>query len=124
MKMQSNLSQPDIRTDGATPAPYISEPVKNSGIANEYHSLLADIEDLIKSTTSLTGEDLVHAKEVINARILAAKKSVEEVGSAIADKAKKSAAATNSYVHENPWQSIGIGAALGLIVGVVVARRK
>lgn len=123
MKSQPNIAQLESRGDGAASAPYMSSPAKNT-IASEYHNFLSDIEDLIKSTSSLTGEDLVHAKAVLSARIHAAKESVEEAGSAIADKARKSAAATNSYVHENPWQSIGVGAALGLILGVVVARRK
>lgn len=95
---------------------------KNKGVG-EYRSFVADIEDLIKATTSLSGEDLAHAKEALYKRIQAAKDSMEEVGSAISDRARRSAAATNSYVKENPWQAIGIGAAVGLLLGVVVARR-
>jgi ElaB/YqjD/DUF883 family membrane-anchored ribosome-binding protein len=30
---------------------------------------------------------------------------------------------TDEYVHENPWQAIGIGAAIGFLVGLVVSRR-
>jgi len=123
MKSQTVSGQLESRGDGAASSVHMVAPGKNT-VASEYHNFLSDIEDLIKATTSLTGEDLVHAKAILSARIHAAKESVEEAGSAIADKARKSAAATNSYVHENPWQSIGIGAALGLILGVVVARRK
>jgi ElaB/YqjD/DUF883 family membrane-anchored ribosome-binding protein len=127
MKPQSSLSQSDsmqseTRSDCATSALHMAAQSK-SAIANEYHNFLTDIEDLIQATTSLTGEDLVHAKAALSQRINAAKESVEEVSGAVTDRARKSAVATNSYVHENPWQAIGVGAALGLILGVVVARR-
>ena len=37
---------------------------------------------------------------------------------------KASAArATDDYVHENPWAAVGIGAALGLVVGMLISRR-
>ena len=32
----------------------------------------------------------------------------------IAEKAKAAARATDDYVHDNPWQAIGIAAAIGL----------
>ena len=38
-------------------------------------------------------------------------------------KAKQAARATDAYVHDNPWQAIGVGAALGLAIGVLIARR-
>jgi ElaB/YqjD/DUF883 family membrane-anchored ribosome-binding protein len=42
----------------------------------------------------------------------------------VADQARHTAKATNSYVHENPWQAIGIGAVLGLLLGVALTQRK
>lgn len=36
---------------------------------------------------------------------------------------KRAAAATDEYVHENPWTAIGIAAAVGLLVGVLLGQR-
>lgn len=33
------------------------------------------------------------------------------------------AQATDVYVHERPWQAVGVGAAVGLLIGLLVARR-
>jgi ElaB/YqjD/DUF883 family membrane-anchored ribosome-binding protein len=33
------------------------------------------------------------------------------------------ARATDEYVHDNPWQAIGVAAAVGFLLGLVVARR-
>jgi ElaB/YqjD/DUF883 family membrane-anchored ribosome-binding protein len=36
---------------------------------------------------------------------------------------KQAVKVTDDYVHENPWRSIGIGAAAGLLIGFLAARR-
>ena len=94
-----------------------------SGMSLEFHNFLADIEDLIKTTTSLTGEDLALAKAKLSERVAAAKESVEEMSGVIADGARTSVAVTDAYVHDQPWKAIGIGAALGFVLGFALARR-
>lgn len=38
-------------------------------------------------------------------------------------RAKKAVYRADDYVHEKPWQGIGVGAAVGLILGLLLARR-
>jgi ElaB/YqjD/DUF883 family membrane-anchored ribosome-binding protein len=95
----------------------------SSGIAREFHNFVADVEDLLKATTSLTGEDLARARERLQERIAAAKQSIESTGHVIADRARRGARATDTYVHQQPWQAIGIGALVGLSVGYLAGRR-
>jgi ElaB/YqjD/DUF883 family membrane-anchored ribosome-binding protein len=96
---------------------------KPNGISAEFKHFLSDIEDLVAQATSLTGEDLNKAKRTLSTRIDAAKHSLENVGGTIAEKARTSAAATDAYVHQQPWAAIGAGAAIGLLVGFLVSRR-
>jgi len=49
---------------------------------------------------------------------------VEDAGGAIVDKARDAAKTANGFVLEHPWQAVGIGAALGLLLGVALTRRK
>ena len=90
---------------------------------SEFRYFIADVEDLVKATGSLTGEDLARAKAKLNARIVSAKHSVDEMGEAVIGRARHAAKVTDSYVHENPWKAVGAGAALGLLVGFLIARR-
>ena len=39
------------------------------------------------------------------------------------ESAKAAARVTDEYVHDNPWQAIGIGAAVGFLAGLVISRR-
>ncbi len=94
-----------------------------SALAREFHNFVADIEDLIKAATHLTGEDLAEAKEKLNERIATAKKSVEEVGETITHRARKTAEITNNYVHDQPWNAIGASAAFGFLIGYLLTRR-
>ena len=70
----------------------------------EFQSFVADVEDLVKATTS--------------------DESIEGIGSAISGHARTAAKGADKFVRENPWQAIAIGAALGLLLGVTLARRK
>ncbi|WP_052830341.1 DUF883 family protein [Gynuella sunshinyii] len=101
---------------------------KSSGagsiVSNELNKLLADIEDLVKATNILTGEELSKAKAELSERIAAAKVSAEDVGSKMAHRASKTARITNSYVHDQPWQVIGGGALVGFLMGYLLARRN
>jgi len=94
-----------------------------SSVSREFHNFLADIEDLVKETASFTGEELTWVKDKLNERIAMAKESVEAMDEEIVHQARQVATDTNNYVHEQPWQAIGMGAAAGLLLGLLLARR-
>ena len=45
-----------------------------------------------------------------------------QIQSAVTDKTKAAAEATDAYVHENPWKVVGMAAGLGLIIGLLLGR--
>lgn len=94
-----------------------------SSVADEVTHLITDIEDLIKQATSLTGEELTAAKAKLAERLATARASAAQMGDSVATHARTTAAATNEYVHEQPWKAIGIGATVGLLLGFALARR-
>jgi ElaB/YqjD/DUF883 family membrane-anchored ribosome-binding protein len=126
MRTKSDISEVDANGRGigtAAPAPAMAA-TDPSSASTEFHGFLADIEDLITSMTPLTGEDLARAKAKLSERVAAARETVTVMGTEITDHARKTARVTNDYVHEHPWQAVGIGAVLGLLIGVAVARRN
>jgi len=125
MQTESRNSGPGANGLGAA-SPASATPTTDaalSGVSLEFHNFVADIEDLIKATTSLTGEDLTRARAKLSERVAAAKQSVEAVGGAIAQRARNTAVVTDAYVHQQPWKAVGIGALAGLLLGFALARR-
>jgi len=127
--MQSPSSYPESGANGQSTGSKSKSSAKatvegsHTNMSHELYNFLADVEDLVKGTTSLAGEDLVLARERLNARIEAAKESVEAMGSAIVQRTQQTATVTNEYVHEQPWKAIGASAAVAFLFGFVLARR-
>jgi ElaB/YqjD/DUF883 family membrane-anchored ribosome-binding protein len=111
------------RSAGATPTDKLSADAAPSGIAQEFQNFVADMEDLIKANTSLTGDDLARAKANLQARVAAARVFVEQMPASMSDRARNSVRVADGYVREQPWQAIGITAAVGVLIGVLIGRR-
>ena len=66
---------------------------------------------------------LVHAKKRMQASLAVAKDRLAELQESVTEGARAAAKTTDDYVHENPWAMIGVGAAVGLVAGFLLARR-
>ena len=52
-----------------------------------------------------------------------AQKRLAGASDEVAVRARAAADATDEYVHENPWQAIGIAAGVAFLVGYLIGRR-
>ena len=85
--------------------------------------VVADAEELLRATASQAGEKVSAARERIQASLATAKVKLTDAERVVVDKTKDAAKATDEYVHNNPWQAVGIAAAAGLVLGVLISRR-
>lgn len=85
--------------------------------------VVADAEELLRATASQAGEKVSAARERIQASLATAKVKLGEAERAMLEKTKLAAKATDDYVHENPWQAVGIAAMAGLVLGILISRR-
>ena len=97
---------------------------KYADVVQDFHTFIKDVEGLVKATAHLSGEELINAKAKLNDRIIQAKNSAATFGASVAERAGKTADSANQYVHEKPWQAIGVSAAAGLLVGYLLSGRK
>jgi ElaB/YqjD/DUF883 family membrane-anchored ribosome-binding protein len=52
-----------------------------------------------------------------------AKASLNQAQTVVTDTARQYADITDEYVQSNPWKALGIAAATGVLVGILLARR-
>jgi ElaB/YqjD/DUF883 family membrane-anchored ribosome-binding protein len=63
------------------------------------------------------------ALERMGVRLRDAKERLIDAEAALIDKTKAAARATDDFVHDEPWKAVGVAAALGLALGVLIGRR-
>jgi len=101
--------------------------VTKDELLKEFNTVVADTEQLLKSVAAASGDKAHTLREGVEEKLKVAKARLQQLEQAGLEKAKKAATATDEYVHANPWQSIGIAAALagfaGLVLGLLIGRR-
>lgn len=85
--------------------------------------VVADAEEILKSTADVAGEKMASVRAKIEARLRDAKARLEDAEAAVIDKTKACARATDDFVHEQPWKAVGVAAVVGLAIGVLIGRR-
>jgi ElaB/YqjD/DUF883 family membrane-anchored ribosome-binding protein len=90
-------------------------------LMTDLQDVLADTEAMLKDVTAEGGEMAAALRERITANLRNVKAKLIETEQLVAD--KFAAKATDDYVHDNPWQSIGVAGAVGFLVGLLVSRR-
>lgn len=97
--------------------------VSREKLASDLRVVISDAEELVRATAGQMGEKAVVARERIQESLRAAKEKLSRAEEAVVDKTKAAARATDDYVHDHPWGAVGIGAAVGLVVGMLISRR-
>lgn len=92
-------------------------------IVSELKSGVDDAEGFLRAAASSTGEKAAELRDKATAALKRASEQLSDLQATVMEKGRDAAILTDDYVHENPWQAIGIGAAIGFLIGVVVARR-
>ena len=85
--------------------------------------LLADtLDEVLRYSGDRADEAFVDMKKKAESAILEVKARLGISDSYYA-KARQVANRADGYVHEKPWHSVGVGTTLGLIVGLLLARK-
>jgi ElaB/YqjD/DUF883 family membrane-anchored ribosome-binding protein len=85
--------------------------------------VLADAEALLAATAHDANAGVAELRGRVQASLANARVDLQHAQEAMLIKAKEVAKATDGYVHENPWKSVGIAAGAGLLLGLLLSRR-
>lgn len=92
-------------------------------LINDLNQGIADSEEMLKLTADEVSAGALQLRERVRERMNKAKAELVHLQQVTIEKAKAAGHATDEFVHENPWKSIGIAAGAGLVVGLLISRR-
>ncbi len=94
--------------------------VTRDKLLQDFNTVVAETEQLLKDAAVASGDKAATWRNDIELKLKAAKDKLVEIEHVAAEKTKAAAEATDHYVHEKPWQAIGITAGVSVLVGITI----
>ncbi len=92
-------------------------------VRNDLKTLVRDAQMLFDEATSASGAKAEQLRTQGMQLLDNALERAQELQEAAIEKGRKIAHDTDAYVHEHPWRAIGVAGAVGVLVGMLIARR-
>lgn len=89
-------------------------------LVTDLKRIVTDSEELLHSTKDAVGDKAHDIRERLGVALENAKRACRR----LEDKAVEAAKATDRTIRDHPYQSIGVAFGIGLLIGVLVTRRK
>lgn len=92
-------------------------------LISDMKTVLADVEDLLRAATAASGETAAALREKAAGKLKFATEKLTDLQEVALLKGKEAARVTDEYVQANPWKAVGIAAAAGFLIGLLVNRK-
>ncbi|WP_300004618.1 YqjD family protein [uncultured Cedecea sp.] len=89
----------------------------------ELKSLADTLEDVLDTSTEKSKTELDKLRNKAEQALRDSRARLNNASDAITHQTREAAAKADTYVRENPWTGVGIGAAVGVVLGILLARR-
>ena len=100
-----------------------TQDITTETLVEDLKVVMRDAEALIKATSAQTGEKIQEVRARAEESLRQARERLTHLEDEALQRAREVADATEEYVRENPWQSLGIAAGIGLVLGILISRR-
>ena len=95
----------------------------NEELRAELKSLADTLESVLNTAESKSKEEVDSLKKKAQAALENSRTRLAEGKEQVVQQTKEIAGKADNYVRENPWTGVGIGGAVGVVLGVLLARR-
>ena len=89
----------------------------------DLQAVVEDAEALLQATAAQTGDKVDDIRARARASLKEAKSRLAEAEGEAVRQVREAAAGADRYVHDNPWQAVGVVAGIGLVLGLLIGRR-
>lgn len=101
----------------------LSDQFNKSQLINDLKVVVDDTEALLQATENAGGEKLKEIRAKAETSLNMVKARIADTQEEVLARTRVAAKATDVYVHENPWRSVGFAASLGIVIGLLISRR-
>ncbi|MBC5763939.1 DUF883 family protein [Ramlibacter albus] len=92
-------------------------------LTRDLRAVVDDADALLRHAVRDAGAGYSDARARLEQSLSAAKDQLATMERAVAGRVRDAGRATDTYVHEHPWSAVGIGAGIGVLVGLLIGRR-
>lgn len=92
-------------------------------VVADFKLVVSDVEALLSATANQGNSKLDAVRAKAEESLKAAKVRLADAQAAVVEKTCEAAKATDTYVHESPWQAVGVAAAVGVVIGWLIRGR-
>src|SRR3954470_23416660 len=97
----------------------MKESMQGEELTDTYKNVTEDAENFVRETASGLGDKAREARARLAASLASAKANLSKLN----DKAIEGAKATDRVIRDHPYQTIGVAFGIGILIGVLVARK-
>jgi ElaB/YqjD/DUF883 family membrane-anchored ribosome-binding protein len=92
-------------------------------MSSNFKELIDSAEELVHAASALSGEGVAAARIQLQTQLDTLKAQAAVVEANAIERYRDAKVKTDAYVHDNPWNAVGVSAAVGFLVGVLISRR-
>lgn len=101
----------------------MSKDTTSENLRAELKSLADTLEEVLNSSADKSKEEVSKLRSKAEQALKESRYRLGETGDALVKQTREAAARADEYVRDNPWTGVGIGAAVGVVLGVLLTRR-
>jgi ElaB/YqjD/DUF883 family membrane-anchored ribosome-binding protein len=89
-------------------------------LLEDFGAVIEDSQELLKAMAAAPSERAQALRGDLERKLGEARKRLADLQDSAIERGRAAARYTDEYVHENPWQSIAIGAGVAALVGIAI----
>ena len=90
---------------------------------DDVQTVLTDARELMRQAGGEAGQSYKDARKRLEGSVEAAALQLTAFKESALETVREAGDSADTYVRQHPWEAIGIGAGLGLLLGILIARR-
>ena len=94
-----------------------------SRLVQDFTTVLEDAQALLRHAAGDAGKGYADARQRLEKSIEQARERIGSAEEAMVASAREAGRSADGYVRSHPWESIAVGAGVGLLLGMLLARR-